>query len=650
MLDAKTLTKEEKITLVMGADFWSNDDLGGKLPKFIVSDGPVGLRQPVDRTDPDQKECIRSVAYPSIQMLANTWDPDLAYRMGRSLGNDCIEQNVDILLAPGVNIKRRPTCGRNFEYFSEDPYLAGAMAKAYIQGVQDMHVGTCLKHFCCNNAEYSRHWATMEVDERTLREIYLRVFQIALEAKPWSVMCAYNGVNGQRMSEHKKLYKVLSQELGFDGTIISDWDAVKDPVASVNAGLHLTMPHDKIKMQILRERMAELDEDMLTACAQKVIDLAETCASQRPLRKQDMTLEDRRALAQKIQEEAIVLLKNNGVLPLAGEDIFVTGAPAFRYYYGDGSSHVHPERAFEPLVEALRAEGAEAIYRESIWEIRGHQSHVGNIKEAAAWAARAKCTVLCVGDPNTCEDESWDRAQIRLTKEEELAIRAMRKASDKLVVVVYAGAAIDMSDWQDLPDAIVWAGYGGEYGNRALARVLLGKVNPSGKLSETFPVHLEDVPAENAYRDESVMVYSEGLNVGYRYFDSFGVPVLYPFGHGLSYSDFVYENLTLTPTGDGAEVAFDIRNVSCRDGAEVAQVYVRELCREVYRPDRELKAWQKVFVPAGESRRVTLALPRQAFAYWSEARDSWRVQPGMFKILVGASSRDVRLSGKVEIL
>lgn len=649
IMDIKKLTAKQKVKLVMGADFWTNYDLDGAIYKFVVSDGPVGLRQPVDRTTTEQKDCIKSVAYPSFQTLSNTWDIKLAYKMGRSLGNDCIEQNVDVLLAPGVNIKRLPTCGRNFEYLSEDPYVAGVFAREYIKGVQDKHVGTSLKHFCCNNTEKSRNWISSEVDERTLREIYLRPFEIALEAKPWTVMSSYNLVNGVRMSEHGKLYGLLRNTFGFDGMIMSDWEAVKDSEASLNAGCNWEMPFSAAHQKEMLEKAERLDPEKLDESAKRVIALAEKCEKESKLRKTDMTPEQRRAVALEIEEEGIVLLKNDGALPLKKEKIFVTGAAAWHSYFGGGSSNVYPEREFEPLETALKNEGADAYYGESVWEVIGCASNLGNLKQAVREAASADCTVLCVGEPNTCEYEGADRQHIKLSKEEELAIHELAEASEKLIVVVYAGAAVDMSGWIDDADAVVWAGYGGEYANKAVAEVLTGKVNPSGKLTETFPLALEDVPAENAYADGAVMLYSEGLNVGYRYFDTFNVPVLFPFGFGLSYSEFEYGNLTVERKGDKVKVAFDIENVSDTDGKEVAQIYVREITKEVYRPYKELKAFEKVFIKARGKVRVETELDKSAFAYYSVAKDCWTVHGGVFEIMVGASADEILLAKKINV-
>lgn len=648
-MDIKKLTTEQKIKLIMGADFWTNYDLDGAAYKFVVSDGPVGLRQPLDRMTTEQQDCIKSVAYPSAQILSQTWDIELAYEMGKSLGNDCIEQKVDILLGPGVNIKRLPTNGRNFEYFSEDPYVAGVFAREYIKGVQSKHIGTALKHYCCNSSEKSRHWASMEVDERTLREIYLRPFEIACEAKPWTVMSSYNLVNGVRMSEHEKLYGVLRKDFGFDGVIMSDWDAVKDSEASMNAGLNWEMPFNEKHQEDMLKKADSLNQEKLDECAQKVLELTEKCADESKLRSIDMTLDERRNVALKIEEEGIVLLKNDDVLPLNNGKVFVTGAAAWHYYFGGGSSNVYPEREFESLETALKKEGIDAHYDESVWEVSGHQANLGNLKEAVMKSAKSDYTVLCVGEPNTCECESMDRQQIKLCKEEEFAIKELAKASEKLIVVVYAGSAIDMSNWIDDVQAVVWAGYGGEYVNQAVAEVLTGKVNPSGKLTETFPLSLGDVPSENAYRDDAVMLYSEGLNVGYRYFDTFNVPVLFAFGHGLSYSEFKYSNLSIKKKDKCVQVCFDIENISDIDGKEVAEVYVREITKEVYRPYKELKAFKKVLIKAHGKERVELSLDKSAFAYYSVAKDCWTVNFGVFEILIGKSAKDIVLSKKITL-
>lgn len=650
-MDISKLNKIQKVKLVMGADFWSNDTADGSLYKFVLSDGPVGLRQPLDKSNPEQKEVIKSVAYPSAQVLSQTWNCDLAKLLGKSIGNDCIEQKVDIVLGPGVNIKRLPTNGRNFEYYSEDPYLAGTLAKKYIEGVQEMHVGTCIKHFCCNNSEFSRHWASMEVDERTLHEIYLKAFEIAMEAKPWTVMCSYNLVNGRRMSENNKLYNVLRNNFKFDGLIMSDWDAVKDSEASLNAGLNLEMPYNENHHNLMMKKAQEniLDERKLDESAVKVIELAEKCEKESKLRKMDMSINERRNVALKIAEEGIVLLKNeNNVLPLKPEKkIFITGDPTSRYYCGGGSSQVCPELPFISLEEALKAECDDVQYYESIWEKLGHLAHVGNAKKALEYSAQAEYTILAVGDSANLEFECADREGIKLSKEEEILINDFAKVAKHLIIVVEAGSAIDMSSWIDKVEAVVYMGYGGELGHKALVNILVGKINPSGRLSETFPLKLEDSPAMKSYHDSSVMKYDEGLNIGYRYYETFNVPVLFPFGYGLSYSKFEYSNLKIEQIKDVYKVSFDIENETEIDGAEVCQLYIREVVKEVYRPDYELKGYEKIFIKAHEKKKVIIELKRKDFAYYSTYYDEYHVKPGAFDILIGKNSHDIILKERI---
>ena len=650
-MDISKLNKIQKVKLVMGADFWSNDTADGSLYKFVLSDGPVGLRQPLDKSNPEQKEVIKSVAYPSTQVLSQTWNCDLAKLLGKSIGNDCIEQKVDIVLGPGVNIKRLPTNGRNFEYYSEDPYLAGTLAKKYIEGVQEMHVGTCIKHFCCNNSEFSRHWASMEVDERTLHEIYLKAFEIAMEAKPWTVMCSYNLVNGRRMSENNKLYNVLRNNFKFDGLIMSDWDAVKDSEASLNAGLNLEMPYNENHHNLMMKKAQEniLNERKLDESAVKVIELAEKCEKESKLRKMDMSINERRNVALKIAEEGIVLLKNeNNVLPLKPEKkIFITGDPASRYYCGGGSSQVCPELPFISLEEALKAECDDVQYYESIWEKLGHLAHVGNAKKALEYSAQAEYTILAVGDSANLEFECADREEIKLSKEEEILINDFAKVAKHLIIVVEAGSAIDMSSWIDKVEAVVYMGYGGELSHKALANILVGKINPSGRLSETFPLKLEDSPAMKSYHDSFVMKYDEGLNIGYRYYETFNVPVLFPFGYGLSYSKFEYSNLKIEQIKDVYKVSFDIENETEIDGAEVCQLYIREVVKEVYRPDYELKGYEKIFIKAHEKKKVIIELKRKDFAYYSTYYDEYHVKPGAFDILIGKNSHDIILKERI---
>lgn len=644
---------KEKIKLIIARDCWTNNNLNGELYTFNVSDGPCGLRHVKDSSLGWGEGTIPAISYPAIHVLAQTWNPELSRKMGNALANDCIENDVDILLAPGVNIKRIPTCGRNFEYFSEDPYIAGVMAREYIDGVQEKHVGTSLKHFCCNNAEYSRKWSSSEIDERTLRELYLRQFQIACQAKPWTVMCSYNLVNGVRMSEHAKLYKVLREEFGFDGTIISDWGAVKDIVASLDAGLDLTFPYEE---NLFNDLFTAYDEgrlplDKLEESVTRIIALAKKCEEEKKLRTIDMTEEEREAVALDIAEQGIVLLKNEGeMLPLEkSESILVTGAAANNLYCGGGSSEVKLRAPFTKLQDALSKYFDNVTYAESTTWSRGHSCDIGNLRAAVKAARQADVTVICVGDNNNCESESFDRQHISLAKEEIDTIKEVSKAAAYTVVVVYAGSAIETESWIDYADAVIYAGYAGEYVNTAVAKILCGKVNPSGKLTETFPLSLDDVPAMHAYRDAACVRYTEGLDVGYRFFATHNVPVAFPFGYGLSYAEFQYDDLRITGSGRNFKVGFSVKNTSNVDGATVAQIYVSELDKLVYRPIKELKAFKKVFLKAGQKVTVEVELDESAFAYYSTATDGWKVDSGLFEIQVCSDVETEELYDVIEV-
>lgn len=644
MIDVKKLTVQQRIRLVMGADCWSNYDLDGKIYKFSVADATIGLRKMEDGKD------TPAVAFPSAQMLSHTWNLPLTRQLGNAIANECIQRNVDVILGPGLNIKRTPLNGRNFEYFSEDPYLTGVLGREYVLGVQEKHVGTCAKHFCCNNQEFSRQWVSVDVDERTLREIYLEAFRITCQAKPWSVMCSYNLVNGRRMSENGKLYNLLRNEFGFDGIVISDWEAVKNPQATVEQGLALTMPYQEHLQQQLFSlaEQGKLDETTLNECAQQVVDFAEKCHEQSKLRKIDMTLDQRRDVALQIARQGIVLLKNNDCLPLMpDQSCVVSGAPSFVYYFGGGSSQVTPEIPFIPLNDALQKLGVNSIWSESVWEPCGHQAHVGNVAQCLVDCAMADVTILAVGNQSSCEHEAFDRQTIKLSREEETVIHDVARVSKRTVVVVYAGSAVDMSNWIDEVDAVVWAGYNGQYGNVALAEVLTGKVNPSGHLTETFPISLKDIPAEESYSDSSVICYDEKLNVGYRYFSTFGEQVLFPFGYGLSYSKFNYDNLTVTPSGNGYNVCFIVTNISDVDGYDVPQVYVGQVAPNVYRPSCELKGFDKVFVKAHQKVDVCIHLDRHSFEHYSVADDKWIADTAPYDIYVSHHACDTSLSKRI---
>ena len=644
----KDFTAKEKLKLLMGQDCWHTEDFGGKLYKAKVSDGPIGLRTPEWKNG--RFEDQPAIAYPSTQVLSQTWDKDLAYRLGCALAADSVERNVDVLLAPGVNIKRSPHCGRNFEYFSEDPLVAGTLAKQYVKGLQDNHVGATLKHYCCNNTEFSRMWLSAEVDERTLREIYLRAFEIACEAKPWAVMCSYNVVNGVRMSEHKKLYKLLRKEFKFgDSLIMSDWGAVVDAKASVAAGMDLIMPYyDKHERDLVAAyEKGELKDSQIDECADRVLKFVDKCESQAKLRKVNMTRDERVAVARKTAEEGIVLLKNNGVLPLKqGASVSLGGNYANNYLNGGGSSSIVPDEQPVTLLAALRqAMPTSVVTYRDLWEYGVSEAPLLQVNDAYGKDAAIVCAGL-----HDCE--GFDRAQAKLPETQVRLIREVARKNHNTIVVLYCGAPIDMSEWIDEVAAVVWAGYTGQVGNLALADILTGKINPSGKLTETFPLTEYAYPANNTYCDSMVSLYSDGLLVGYRYHVTAQHKLLpnalpqprFPFGYGLSYSKFNYDNIAASVNKDGSvKVEFDITNLSDVDGTEIAQLYVREVSPKVFRPYMELGGFERVAVPSHSTVRVKTVLPPQAFAYYSVSLDRWLVEGGNYEIYVGANSADTPL-------
>lgn len=643
------LTSAEKLRAVMGKDSWHNDDLGGKIYRFRVSDGPIGLRTVIDPDD-ESKGYRAYNAYPSMQVLSHTWDVALAGRYGKAIASDCAEAGVDIILGPAANIKRLPTCGRNFEYVSEDPLLAGYIAKAYIEGVQEEHVGTCLKHYCCNNAEYARLFCSSDVDKRTLREIYLRQFEIAVRAKPWSVMCSYNLTNGVLMSENAELFAELRERLGFDGLIMSDWTAVRRTSRSINAGLDLEMPYNEARAKKFAEDHANglVREEALDASAGRVTALAEKCGAEAKLRRVTLTQEERDAIALEVAEEGIVLLKNkDGALPLSDETIVVTGAPERKLYKGGGSADVEPEKPYKRLGAALRERGFDAVYRETVREnVGGTVCLNGSDPSCREELLSRDAVIIEVGNNSSVETEGKDRQTIKLATEEEETVKYLAGTGRKVIVIVYAGSAVDMSGWADFADAIVWAGFGGQNANDAVANVLCGKKNPCGKLTETFPMKLEDVKAMHSYRDPERIEYGEKLMVGYRYFGTEGVGVMFPFGFGLSYSSFEYSDPAAVKTEDGYNVYVSVKNTSGTDGKEIVQVYASDFAAGEGRPVKELKGFAKVSVGAGQTVRAEIHIDARDMRYCDEAGE-WHDPLGDLSFLVGASCEDIRFTVKI---
>ena len=641
----KDFTLDEKIKLLCGVDFWHTYDANGKLPVLHLSDGPNGLRK-VDEND----QTVKPTAMPNISTLANSWNKECAYLDGSTIADDCIDNNVDVLLAPGVNMKRTPLCGRNFEYFSEDPFLAGTLAKEYIQGVQDKKVGTSLKHYLANNYETERLYHNSEIDERTLREIYLPAFEKAVEAQPYTVMCSYNLINGVYAAENKKYLKdYLRDDFGFKGVIVSDWGAYRSAYKSIIATLDLVMPYCQNHFDSLKKalEMGYVSEEQIDFCAQNMLNLIEKCQAKK---KVSTTKEQRHQNAVEIAKEGIVLLKNENALPLTGKKISVCGHFAENPPIGGGgSAFVQTDYKQKNLADLIKEDLGENASVEYVSAFMFPNGDTHRTKAVYQSAYHADTVILCLGDDGGIESEGFDRKNIKLPFTHEQLIINTAKYNKNVIVVLYAGSAIDMSAWIDKVSAVVLAGYSGEGVNEALSKILTGKVSPSGKLSETYPLSLEDCPVKNITHPFSER-YTEGIFMGYRYYDTFNVPVLFPFGHGLSYANFEYSNLTVTQKGEcDYEVSYDITNTSNVDAKEVSQLYVKDVFCTVARPEKELKGFSKDLIKAGETKRITIPLNYRCFAYYSTALNRWQVDDGDFEIMIGSSVSDIKLVKRIVI-
>lgn len=640
----KNLTLEEKISLLTGDGSWKTASANGKLKQAWLSDGPSGLRM----HNPDNvSETLHATALPTCHVLSYTWDLALCYEYAQTIAEECILNGADVLLGPGVNIKRSPLCGRNFEYLSEDPYLAGIMGKTYVEGMQSKGIGTSVKHYCANNREFDRCHQSSDVDERALHEIYLKPFEITMEAKPWTVMCSYNPINGIYASENKKLLKdVLRDKFGFDGLIMSDWGAVHDPVRAVEATLDLCMPYSPRYAAELPAAVAEgrLSEKQIDERAQKVLDLVKKCEEAAPLKKVTGTKESRHETAVKIAREGMVLLKNDGVLPLtSAKKVFVYGNNAEKpFISGGGSGKVKTDFVQTPLYTLIGEKtGGETVFLlDDMWSVFW--------RDVYQKAYEADVTVITVGHGPETEKEGVDRSSIRLTAEQEDAVLRIAARANKTVVVVYAGSAVDMSRWIDAVDAVVFAGFAGEGVNEALSDLLCGKANFCGKLTETFPLSLADTFKGGATGDGEADLYDDGIFVGYRYYDKMKKEVLFPFGYGLSYAKFEYSNLRIEKKGEyDYDVAYDITNVSETAGKEISQVYVKDVSAMVHRPEKELKGFSKDFIAPHQTKTVRVKLDFSSFAYYNVSLGRWYAENGWFEVYVGGSSRCLPLKGKL---
>lgn len=655
------LPRAEKIALVSGKDMWHLKPVASAdIPPLMLTDGPHGIRKASgDGAGVDLTASVPATCFPPAATLASSWDPALAGEVGEAIGKEARSLGVSVVLGPGLNLKRHPACGRNFEYFSEDPLLAGKMAAGLVRGIQSAGVGACVKHFALNNQEHERMTTDVIVDERTAHELYLRGFEIAVrEGEPWTVMCAYNRVNGVYCSDNRWLLTgVLREEWGFDGLVMSDWGAVNDRVAGLRAGLDLEMPSSGgsndpvIESEIKGGALVEHDLD---TAARRVVELQLRVLSARG-RDGSFDVDGHHALARRVAAESTVLLTNDSILPLdTAGSLAVVGAFAKKpRYQGAGSSQIVPTQ-LESLMDALAARGlVESTSYAPGYSLPDSEPDETAIAEAARVAHSADTVVLIVGLPEPYESEGFDRADLHLPEQHEQLIEAVCTANPRTVVVLSNGAPVEMP-WADRPAAILEAYLGGQASGAALADVLFGEREPGGRLPETFPLAQTDLLADRNFPGAPRQVqYRENLYVGYRQFVTTGEPVRFPFGHGLSYTTFELGEARLSASivdaGEHVTVSAPLRNTGNRHGSTVVQVYVSPLGENVHRPERELRAFRKVRLAPGEETSMSLELGPDAFSVWDVQSHSWQVVGGGYEILVGFSSADIRIKARLVV-
>ncbi len=653
------MTLEEKAGLCSGADYWHTKAVERlQIPSVMMSDGPHGLRKmDLDAEQPDINNSIRAVCFPTGASTACSFDRQLIYKMGETLGEECRAEHVAVILGPAANIKRSPLCGRNFEYFSEDPYLTGEMASNHIQGVQSRGVGTSLKHFCANNQEERRMTVSANIDERALREIYLAGFEAAVkQAYPWTVMCSYNRVNGVYASENRRLLTdILRDEWGFDGFVMSDWGAVNDRPKGVAAGLELEMPssggvNDSEIVKAVKN--GTLSEKDLDRAVERILNMVERSCSQEDC-DSACNWEEHHEIAREIESESMVLLKNDdAILPLSRNSkiAFIGKFAESPRYQGGGSSHINAFRVTSAL-EA--AKGAANISYAQGYGIADDTIDPVLFDEAVRTAAAAETAVVFAGLPEYMESEGFDRKHMRMPDCQNQLIEAIAAVQPNTVVVLHNGSPVEMP-WIDRVKGVLELYLGGQAVGAAAVDVLFGDKNPCGKLAETIPVKLSDNPSYLFFPGESNCAdYREGIFVGYRYYDKKEMAVQFPFGYGLSYTKFEYSDLELSSgsihDSDILTVTVKVRNAGSRFGKEIVQLYVSDSQTAMIRPPKELKGFEKVALNPGEEKTVGFQLDRRAFAYYDTGINDWSVASGTFTILIGKSSRDIVLSAPVEV-
>ncbi len=652
------MTLQEKAALCTGDSPWKTTPIERlDIPAIVMADGPHGLRRSVD-LDALLTNSHPATCFPVAAALSASWDVDLLREMGQALADESIALGVDILLGPGINIKRSPLCGRNFEYFSEDPLHSGQLAAALVDSIQSKGVGTSVKHFAANNQETRRFTVDAVVDKRTLHEIYLYGFEIVVkQTDPWTIMCAYNSVNGAFCAENSYLMTdVLREQWGYGGFVVSDWGAVRNRVEGIRAGLELEMPGPsphRVQAVVDAVESGELDESTLDQAVQRLLRVILLAQETPKDQKQTIDKDGHHDLARRIASESMVLLKNeNAILPLSGDEtLAVIGQAAESpVYQGGGSSHINATQVDIPL-DFLRERDANLQYVPGDNSVELDQDAIDTSVVAAQ---SADVALLFLALPASIESEGYDRDDLNLTEQQIALIHAVAAVNERTVVILNNGSAIAMQDWIDDVAAVLEAWLPGQAGAGAAVDILYGDVNPSGKLGETFPLKLEDTPPHLNFPGEYNEVrYGEGIFVGYRGYDALERDVLFPFGFGLSYTQFEYSNLRVSETdfavGDTVTVQVDITNTGDRPGKEIVQLYVRDLLSTLPRPPKELKGFDKVTLNPGETKTVTVQLDERAFSYYDPVHAQWVAEAGDFDILVGASSADIRLTKTVTL-
>lgn len=682
VLDVKKLvnelTLEEKASLCSGADFWHTKAIDRlNIPAAMVSDGPHGIRKQESLADHmGVAESIKAIGFPTASAMACSFDRDLLHKVGDALGEECVAEDLAVLLGPGINMKRSPICGRNFEYYSEDPVVAGELGAAFVNGVQEHGVGTSLKHFAANNQEWRRMSISAEIDERTLREIYLAAFEtVVKKAQPWTIMCSYNRINGVYSCENDWLLnKVLRDEWGFEGLVMTDWGAMNERVPSLKAGLDLEMPDchgETDKLIVKAVQSGELEESILDTAVERILTMVDKYLTARkdidpasmvhPLPssvERGYDVAAHHALARTTAEQSAVLLKNEDILPLQKDKkiAFIGEFAKVPRIQGGGSSHINNTS----IESALDVAGDSVSYAQG-FHIDEETTDETLLQEAITLAKESDVAVIFAGLPDSFESEGFDRTHLNMPANQNELIARISEVQPNVVVVLHSGSPIAMP-WFDKVAGVLQMYLAGQASGGAAVNLLFGDATPCGKLAETFPLHLEDNPSYlNFPGNREKVCYQEGVFIGYRYYDKKKMDVLFPFGYGLSYTDFTYSNMKVTVNGKNAAdvdviketdeivVSADITNTGNCDGAEIVQLYIKNPVVYEIRPEKELRDFAKVFLKAGETKTVTFMLNARAFSYYETRIHDWYAESGDYEILLASSSRDIRLQYTVSI-